>query len=60
MIDAKFCCGFKKLGFNLPKCNESNKKLENLGWVADYNLDDGIVELMKGYKIIRPNRFANA
>ena len=38
----------------------SNKKLENLGWVADYNLDDGIVELMKGYKIIRPNRFANA
>jgi len=37
----------------------SNEKIESLGWNPDYTLDDGILELIKGYKIIRPNRFAN-
>ena len=37
----------------------SNEKIESLGWNPDYTLDDGIPELIKGYKIIRPNRFAN-
>ena len=37
----------------------SNDKLESLGWSSQYNLDDGIIELIKGYKIIRPNCFGN-
>ncbi len=38
----------------------SNEKIESLGWVPDYTLDDGIEELLKGYKILNPNKFANA
>jgi len=38
----------------------SNEKIEKLGWRAEYSLDDGIPELIKGYSIIRPNAFANA
>lgn len=37
----------------------SNAKIEGLGWAADFSLDDGIEELMKGYEILRPNVFAN-
>lgn len=37
----------------------SNEKLESLGWRPDYSLDMGIIELLKGYKILRPNQFAN-
>lgn len=37
----------------------SNEKLESLGWHPDYTLDMGIIELLKGYKILRPNRFVN-
>lgn len=37
----------------------SNKKIESLGWKPDYTLDDGIKELLKGYKMLKPNRFAN-
>ena len=37
----------------------SNAKLESLGWSADHSLDDGIRELLKGYRIIKPNRFGN-
>ena len=37
----------------------SNEKIESLGWKPDYSLDDGIKELIKGYGIIRPNRFGN-
>jgi nucleoside-diphosphate-sugar epimerase len=37
----------------------SNNKIESLGWTPLHTLDDGISELIKGYKIIRPSRFAN-
>tara|TARA_B100000959_G_scaffold269643_1_gene315647 strand:- start:30 stop:968 length:939 start_codon:yes stop_codon:yes gene_type:complete len=37
----------------------SNDKIESLGWHPDHTLDDGIPELIKGYNIIRPNKFAN-
>ena len=30
----------------------SNKKLENLGWSPDYNIDDGILELINAYKMV--------
>ena len=37
----------------------SNEKIESLGWSARYDLEHGIPELIKGYKIIRPNIFSN-
>ena len=37
----------------------SNEKIEKLGWKPDHTLDSGIQELLKGYKIIKPNQFAN-
>lgn len=37
----------------------SNDKIEGLGWRPRYTLDDGIKELLKGYRILKPNRFAN-
>ena len=37
----------------------SNKKIEALGWKPSHKLSDGIQELIKGYKIIRPNIFTN-
>ena len=37
----------------------SNDKIESLGWRPSYSLDDGIIELLKGYNIIQPNMFAN-
>ena len=37
----------------------SNEKIEALGWKPEHSLDSGIQELLKGYRIIRPNRFAN-
>ena len=37
----------------------SNEKIESLGWRADYSLDEGIQELIKGYNIIKPNSFSN-
>jgi len=37
----------------------SNGKIESLGWKTSYTLDDGIRELLEGYKIIRGNQFAN-
>jgi nucleoside-diphosphate-sugar epimerase len=37
----------------------SNDKIEALGWKPQHSLDDGIQELLKGYKILKPNRFAN-
>lgn len=37
----------------------SNEKIEFQGWSPDYTLDMGIHELLKGYKVIKPNKFAN-
>jgi nucleoside-diphosphate-sugar epimerase len=37
----------------------SNEKLEGLGWSAKHTLDAGIAELIKAYRIINPNRYAN-
>ena len=37
----------------------SNQKIERLGWRTEFTLDDGITELVKGYRIIRPNIFVN-
>jgi nucleoside-diphosphate-sugar epimerase len=37
----------------------SNEKLESLGWSAHHTLDSGIQELLKGYKILKPNQFGN-
>lgn len=37
----------------------SNAKIEACGWSAEHTLDMGIVELLKGYQILRPNPFAN-
>jgi nucleoside-diphosphate-sugar epimerase len=31
----------------------SNEKLESKGWLPQYSLDSGIVELIKGYKLIK-------
>jgi nucleoside-diphosphate-sugar epimerase len=37
----------------------SNAKIETLGWFPDFSLDDGIRELLKGFHILKPHRFAN-
>jgi len=37
----------------------SNDKIEGIGWRPDHSLDLGIPELLKGYKMLKPNRFAN-
>lgn len=38
----------------------SNEKLERTGWKAQVSLQDGISELLKGYRVIKRNQFANA
>lgn len=37
----------------------SNDKLEATGWMPDHGLDKGILELIKGYRMLRNGRFAN-
>ncbi|MBN2141101.1 MAG: NAD(P)-dependent oxidoreductase [Desulfovibrionaceae bacterium] len=37
----------------------SNDKIESLGFRPEHDLDMGIRELLKGYRIIRPNAYAN-
>jgi nucleoside-diphosphate-sugar epimerase len=37
----------------------SNEKIESLGWKPDHDLDDGIRELLKSYRMIKVNRFGN-
>lgn len=37
----------------------SNEKLEALGWAPNNTIDNGILELIKGYNIIKPNSFSN-
>jgi len=37
----------------------SNERLERTGWKPEYSLDDGIIELIKGYKTMSNNQFSN-
>lgn len=37
----------------------SNERIEATGWRPAYSLDDGIVELIKAYQIIKNNQYAN-
>ena len=37
----------------------SNEKLEKTGWKPNKNLDDGIIELIKCYRILKVNKYAN-
>jgi len=37
----------------------SNEKIESLGWRPNYSLDDGIAELLRGYPMLKPNKFTN-
>lgn len=37
----------------------SNEKLEATGWRPGWSIDDGIVELIKGYRTLRNSRYAN-
>jgi nucleoside-diphosphate-sugar epimerase len=37
----------------------SNERIEGLGWMPDHSLNMGIRKLLKGYRILKPNRFAN-
>lgn len=37
----------------------SNAKIEATGWAPAHSLDAGIVELIKGYTMLNPSRFAN-
>jgi nucleoside-diphosphate-sugar epimerase len=38
----------------------SNEKIERTGFRPAYTLDQGIRELLQAYRILRPNRYANA
>jgi nucleoside-diphosphate-sugar epimerase len=37
----------------------SNEKIKKTGWVPKYSLDDGILELIKAYNIIKKNDYSN-
>ena len=37
----------------------SNEKIEKAGWSPDFNIDDGIDELIKGYTMIKNTRYGN-
>lgn len=37
----------------------SNEKIEKTGFEPDVSLSDGIIELVKGYKILKRNQYAN-
>ena len=37
----------------------SNEKIENSGWESNFNLDDGIQELLKAYPMIRKVKNSN-
>ena len=37
----------------------SNEKLENAGWMPDVMIEDGIKELIKGFKMLKNNAYGN-
>ena len=37
----------------------SNEKIESLGWMPAHSLESGIQELLKGYRLLKPNQFTN-
>ncbi len=37
----------------------SNAKIEATGWRSAYSLDDGIVEMIKGFRMLRNSRYGN-
>ena len=37
----------------------SNEKLERTGWKPKKNLDDGIIELIKCYNMLKVNKYSN-
>lgn len=37
----------------------SNEKIESTGFAPQYSLQDGIMELVKGYQVIKENKYAN-
>ena len=37
----------------------SNEKLEKTGWTPEYSIEDGVRELVKGFKMIRYRRYGN-
>lgn len=47
IIEEEFTEDFDKRNYIV-----SNEKLESLGWLPEYNLEDGITELIKGYELI--------
>jgi nucleoside-diphosphate-sugar epimerase len=56
-----FYIHFSEIGSDPDKRNYivSNKRLEEAGFVAKRSLDDGIRELLKGYKMLGRDRFKN-
>jgi nucleoside-diphosphate-sugar epimerase len=43
---------FKK-DFDQRNYMVSNQKIESMGWKPLYSLEDGVVELIKGYQLIK-------
>ena len=58
---SELCIHYEKIGKDPDQRDYmvSNEKIESLGWSPEYTLDDGIVELIKGYNIIKANNFVN-
>ena len=50
-----------EIGEDVDKRNYivSNEKIEKTGWKAQVSLQEGISELIKGYRVIKRNQFAN-
>jgi nucleoside-diphosphate-sugar epimerase len=57
----KFFVHASEIGSDPDKRNYivSNKRLADAGFVAKRSIDDGIVELLKGYRMLERRRFAN-
>jgi nucleoside-diphosphate-sugar epimerase len=50
-----------EIGEDVDKRNYivSNEKIEKTGWKAQVSLQEGIAELIKGYRVIKRNQFSN-